>query len=625
MKLKQKGEGSIGKWQKMMGRGLLALLCLCLLAGTATAQSGSVELELWKKYDDSLSMGNNAIVHQGKLVEEQGQTYLVLSLVPLETRGFKGYLGSMTAKDRDIDVLSYYEGVYDAFNEPEVGTDDLLRGKLYPRELKIPLKENNPEWIEVTVYVPVMAMLGVGEQDARLKVIREEKTIVSDETQKTKKTPQSTKATAPKDTQGYYEAVAQQTPLKLKDGLYQVPIELYHSVENRDSMGNGALGDTAEILIRGDDRRLFIQSKQMTVMDITASLIHIFYEGSDGRYYPAHGHDYSLNLTGDTFARPTVFSFPLTGQDPFIPVYVDPKVEPMGDDPIKARLKLDYDYIKPIDETKSVLYRLTKEGQLETVYASDQAYTLWDKGVELTIPPGSFAEKPYFYANKITGAEQQELQEKQGALAQIEAYRLETLANWEVLDPANPQDMNHQRRLLTSTKPMTVTMPVKNTSTRDGKLYVDGQDTTYEVQGDAVVFTTTKLGVVEWVTASGGAAPGTNNTPNTPVTAAAVLSGKAMAAPVRPITPPTLAPAQTAVLQSSPQATTLEDQLGVVQSQQQTELSANETTRESHVVLYGVPILALAFGIYLLIQLRRVANRAAMDSQLRRWKMEERV
>lgn len=111
-------------------------------------------------------------------------------------------------------------------------------------------------------------------------------------------------------------------------------------------MGNKALIQKAEIEVKNKEANLYIGSDKMEYMSITASLVNIYFQKEDGIYHRAEAGCYDLEVPKEKDKRPSVFRTNLINMDEMTKVYVDPKVEPMGDEPIRARIKLDFDKIK---------------------------------------------------------------------------------------------------------------------------------------------------------------------------------------------------------------------------------------------------------------------------------------
>ena len=141
---------------------------------------------------DQDSMGNAALVKPIQLIKDGDQFTLRMEFVPLTTSvgtsGFTGYLAvlnyfpdweggesgyEMPTNETPVsaNIESYYEDVYDSYNDPETGTDENIKGQLYPHYMTIPVELNDNE-IWVQVYVPVMEAIntGSGLQYAKLQL-----------------------------------------------------------------------------------------------------------------------------------------------------------------------------------------------------------------------------------------------------------------------------------------------------------------------------------------------------------------------------------------------------------------------------------------------------------------------
>ena len=139
---------------------------------------------------DKNSMGNPALVKPMTLVVKDGKITLLMEFVPLTTKlgvkelsgylaklnYFSGWTGGVSGIDSpvnmtptSVNIESYYEGVYDIYNNAENGIDENVKGKLYPHFMSMPVSYGS-EVIWVQVYVPVMESIqtGNGLQYARL-------------------------------------------------------------------------------------------------------------------------------------------------------------------------------------------------------------------------------------------------------------------------------------------------------------------------------------------------------------------------------------------------------------------------------------------------------------------------
>lgn len=143
-------------------------------------------------YANQNSMGNGAMVKPMEIWVEEGEAILRMEFVPLTSQlgsaGFTGYLayfyyfpdweGGSSGTEAPVDetpvaadVESYYEDVYDEYNDPDTGLDENVKGELYPHYMTMPVDLYDAE-IWTQVYVPVMETIvaGNGLQYARLQL-----------------------------------------------------------------------------------------------------------------------------------------------------------------------------------------------------------------------------------------------------------------------------------------------------------------------------------------------------------------------------------------------------------------------------------------------------------------------
>lgn len=150
----------------------------------------TVDVSLWHATNDALSMGNAALQPKGTVVvDENGDMSLRLTFQSLDISGIEGYLYRLRKVDMDTvkynqggypsfyeaadaDVLEYFAGVHDAYNDPDSPSyDGNTEGKEYPKVISIPIqKDEDMNYVEI--YVPVMEAIGAGQgtQLARLHI-----------------------------------------------------------------------------------------------------------------------------------------------------------------------------------------------------------------------------------------------------------------------------------------------------------------------------------------------------------------------------------------------------------------------------------------------------------------------
>lgn len=169
------------------------LTASCLVTVTAAGSGGStggntggsesglrngtynIPVSLWHALKDQASMGNAALVQSAKLVVNNGTGTVYVTFQPMTYLGQTGYLSELMPST----VVTTYD-VTDQFNG-ETSTDARVKGTKYPRTLAIPVIPGE-EFTTVSVYVPVMGSLGVGEQDARLRLYYSSAVLISDST-----------------------------------------------------------------------------------------------------------------------------------------------------------------------------------------------------------------------------------------------------------------------------------------------------------------------------------------------------------------------------------------------------------------------------------------------------------
>ena len=127
------------------------------------------------------------------------------------------------------------------------------------------------------------------------------------------------------------------------EGYYEVDVDLWHATLNKASMGDPAVNKTAYVYIDEDgDITMRLVTKKMTTSGITTHLYDYYYY-EDGDYEEAE-------LISSENSK-WIFEFPLPNDnDKYYKCKVDPRVDVMGDDPVKARLKVDWDSLDEVDE-----------------------------------------------------------------------------------------------------------------------------------------------------------------------------------------------------------------------------------------------------------------------------------
>lgn len=133
-----------------------------------------------------------------------------------------------------------------------------------------------------------------------------------------------------------------------EDGVYQVPVNLWHATQDQASMAAASLGENAKIEVKDGVKMMTIYTKEMQFGNITASLQELKVLYPNGEYKTIEP------ATRDENGNPTSFTFELPNEDEYIIVKVNPHVALMGNMDIDARIKVDYDHLTVLDDDSSI-------------------------------------------------------------------------------------------------------------------------------------------------------------------------------------------------------------------------------------------------------------------------------
>lgn len=263
----------------------------------------------------------------------------------------------------------------------------------------------------------------------------------------------------------------------MKDGYYKIPVKLWHAYEEKESMGNKAMVQVAELEVKDKEGYLYIGSGKMEYMSITASLINIYFQKEDGNYYPAEPGDFEMEIPKEHDKRPCVFKTKLINMDEMLKVFVDPKVEPMGDEPIRARVKLDYNSIEKIDKDEAELIKKFETGPTKPEFNKDAPGEAENKNLIVNYEPETFTEEFSFYGNKLTGKNAEKYSQDFDKLDQVNVFKIEFLGplNEITEDDKNIQD---KRERIMPQKEMDLRLPLLKFKKEDNLTlydYTDGE------------------------------------------------------------------------------------------------------------------------------------------------------
>lgn len=257
------------------------------------------------------------------------------------------------------------------------------------------------------------------------------------------------------------------TDLKLEDGFYKVEISLYHKIEDKPSMGNPAMLHTANIVAKDGKYKMLIGSdkldKKIGTTRIIASLVSFQVMGDDGEYHQATPYAFDLEIEGESKKRPKVFEFDITKKADMLDVMVDPKVKVMGNDPIPARLKIDWPTLNKVEEDGADLYKLKEAGTAKKAFNPNDKIDVKDGIMRYQASGGTFDKAVEFQYSPITGGkERQDMVKKLGRSTQFDMYEFKAVDN----TGASQANKN----------PVTITIDLENGKNPKKAIYTDNSD-----------------------------------------------------------------------------------------------------------------------------------------------------
>lgn len=260
--------------------------------------------------------------------------------------------------------------------------------------------------------------------------------------------------------------------IDLEDGYYKIPIKLWHAIEEKPSMGNKALIQTAELEVEDKEANLYMGSDKMEYMSITASLINIYFQKEDGKYYAAEPGCFEIEVPKEKDKRPRVFKTSLINMDEMTKVYVDPKVEPMGDEPIRARIKLEFDKAEKIDEKDAELINKFKNGPAKKEFTKEDSGEVENKNLIVKYDPNTFNEEFSFYGNKLSGKDAEEYSKNFEKLDQVNVFKIEFLGPLKEIT-GNEESIQGTRKKIEPLKEITLKLPLLKFSKDDNLVLYD--------------------------------------------------------------------------------------------------------------------------------------------------------
>ena len=128
-----------------------------------------------------------------------------------------------------------------------------------------------------------------------------------------------------------------------KDGVYEVPIEMWHAEKERTSMGDSYIVHTALLTVDGDEKTLTIAPAE------TTSDMQFWYYKNGSVEGDTVEVEQKNNVEIDGTEYEMAFEFPIKSDNEFVGVKFAASAMPLSP---SARIKIDYDSAKRIGDVK---------------------------------------------------------------------------------------------------------------------------------------------------------------------------------------------------------------------------------------------------------------------------------
>lgn len=128
-----------------------------------------------------------------------------------------------------------------------------------------------------------------------------------------------------------------------KDGVYEVPIEMWHAEKERTSMGDSYIVHTALLTVEGDEKTLTIVPAE------TTSDMQFWYYKDGSVEGDTVEVEQKNNVEIDGTEYETAFEFPIKSDNEFVGVKFAASAMPLSP---SAKIKIDYDSAKRIGDVK---------------------------------------------------------------------------------------------------------------------------------------------------------------------------------------------------------------------------------------------------------------------------------
>lgn len=191
-------------------------------------------------------------------------------------------------------------------------------------------------------------------------------------------------------------AVSAKTADEIADGSYTVDVALWHSSKDQASMAASCLKDKADLTVKNGKKTMTVYTQPMTMAGITASMQTMEVKQADGTYKAAKV------VEKDADGNPTAFTFTVPeDDDEYIDVEVNPMVELMGNQPMSARIKVDYSTLEtaeaketdPLEEAKDTVADVISSASKQQEETTDATSSATKQQEETTTSAPATANK----------------------------------------------------------------------------------------------------------------------------------------------------------------------------------------------------------------------------------------
>ena len=174
----------------------------------------------------------------------------------------------------------------------------------------------------------------------------------------------------------------------LADGTYTVDVALWHSSKDQASMAASCLKDKADLTVKNGKKTMTIHTQPMSMAGITASMQTMDVQQADGSYKAAKV------VEKDADGNPTAFTFTVPeDDDEYIDVEVNPMVEMMGNQPMSARIKVDYSTATPAEAKEASPVEEAENAAADVISSASKLFGN-DEDTDATSSASKTAEEP---------------------------------------------------------------------------------------------------------------------------------------------------------------------------------------------------------------------------------------